>query len=132
MDCSNQLENMMINMIIKIVIFDIFTQVQGQATSLAGFASFFHADWCRRYVKSSKKARFVTGFVFHSNKNLSLSIRMFFVVSFNVRGSLYNMRGPARAGLGYNMVGPVPLKYENRPKINRKQASRTPPEPYIF
>ena len=49
-----------------------------------------------------------------------------------VRGSFYNMLGPARAGLGYNMVGPVPLKYENRPKINRKQASRTPPEPYIF
>ena len=42
------------------------------------------------------------------------------------------MLGPARAGLGYNMLGPELLKYGNRATINRKQASRTPPEPYIF
>ena len=53
MECSNQLKNMMINMIIKIVIFDNFTQVPGQTAILAGFAAFFYADSCRRYVKSS-------------------------------------------------------------------------------
>ena len=52
MECSNQLKNMMITMIIKIIIFDIFTQVPAQTTILAGFAAFFYADSCRRYVNS--------------------------------------------------------------------------------
>ena len=52
MECSNQLKNMMINMIIKIVIFDAFSQVPGQTAILAGFAALFYADSCRRYVKS--------------------------------------------------------------------------------
>ena len=53
MECSNQLENRMINMMIKIAIFDFFTQVPGQTTILAGFTAFFYADSCRRYVRSS-------------------------------------------------------------------------------
>ena len=35
----------------KIVLFDLFTQVPGQTTILAGFGSFFYADSCRRYVE---------------------------------------------------------------------------------
>ena len=66
MECSNQLKNMMINMIIKIVIFDIFTQVPGQTTILAGFAAFFYADSCRRYVKSSFLSPFHDHFCFPS------------------------------------------------------------------
>ena len=64
MECSNQLKNMMINMIIKIVIFDIFTQVPGQTAILAGFAAFFYADSCRRYVKSSFLSPFYDHFCF--------------------------------------------------------------------
>ena len=77
MECSNQLENMMINMIIKIVIFDIFTQVPGQTAILAGFAAFFYADSCRRYVKSSFLSPFQDHFCF-PQKSLSTSTSMFF------------------------------------------------------
>ena len=68
---------MMINMIIKIVIFDIFTQVPGQTTILAGFAAFFYADSCRRYVKSSFLSPFQDHFCF-PQKSLSTSTSMFF------------------------------------------------------
>ena len=77
MECSNQLKNMMINMIIKIVIFDIFTQVPGQTAILAGFAAFFYADSCRRYVKSSFLSPFQDHFCF-PQKSSSTSTSMFF------------------------------------------------------
>ena len=69
MECSNQLENMMINMIIKIAIFDIFTQVPAQTAILAGFAAFFYADSCRRYVKSSFLSPFQDHFCFSQKKS---------------------------------------------------------------
>ena len=77
MECSNQLKNMMINMIIKIVIFDIFTQVPGQTAILAGFVAFFYADSCRRYVKSSFLSPFQDHFCF-PQKSLSTSTSTFF------------------------------------------------------
>ena len=48
----------------KIVLFDIFTQVPGQTTILAGFAAFFYADLCRRYVESSFLSLFHDHFCF--------------------------------------------------------------------
>ena len=62
MECSNQLKNMMINMIITIFIFDIFTQVPGQTAMLAGFAAFFYADLCCRYVELSQNNEFCVRF----------------------------------------------------------------------
>ena len=61
----------------KIVIFDIFTQVPGQTAILAGFAAFFYADSCRRYVKSSFLSPFQDHFCF-PQKSSSTSTSMFF------------------------------------------------------
>ena len=74
MECSNQLKNMIINMIIKIVIFDFFTQVPGQTAILAGFAAFFYADSCRRYVKISFLSPFQDHFFSQKSSSTSTSM----------------------------------------------------------
>ena len=85
LECSNQLKHMMINMIIKIVIFELFTQVPGQTTIIAGFAAFFYADSCRRYVKSSFLSPFQDHFCFpQKNSSTSTSMVFHFLILFNI------------------------------------------------
>ena len=76
--------NMMIDMIIKIVIFDIFTQVPGQTAILAGFAAFFYADSCRRYVNSSFLSPFHDQLDLNNQKHVLVLVLLRFFLTWKI------------------------------------------------
>ena len=81
----------------KIVIFDLFTQVPGQTTILAGFAAFFYADSCRRYVNSSFLSPFYDHFCFYG---FLYDFWYDFKMVLNWSGSPFWAPGSVRNGFG--------------------------------